>query len=365
MATSSACALRAGEGQKARLQKGVRMKSLTRWVMWGALTIVLGGAGRGSAQAPLPSGDPPADAVNPGPELSPYDGMPAADLGACAPAHGGEEDPLPLTLWKFFTEGWGQEFTRRSSEGRAPDLALLRVQTNFMERELRINYAYTNNFHNTKQSNLNNLDYLIAYAFDRRFMVEVVGNEQWIDGRGKNPDEAGPTARFVGRLQLISTADSSYSFNFQVNAPDPSLGQHQTTWSYGLAAFEDLTGLGLYRVGLYYSALFDSLDGPHAAGATLNDVQYDITIAKTLTRPDTPLVGNFTVFLEAFAQTNLDGQLKDRTLVSLTPGIRFNLGKLGWPGFGLDNWVMGGVDIPVSGPHPWDAIYRLTYIKNF
>src|SRR5208283_5114289 len=150
--------------------------------------------------------------------------------------------------------------------------ALLRVQTNFMEREVRVNYAYTNDFHNAKQVRLSNFDYFVAYAFDRRFMVEVLGNEQWIDGRDKNPDEAGPAARFVGRVQLISTADSSYTFNFQTIAPDPSLGQHQTTLSYGFAGFEDLTRLGLYRVGLYYSILFDSLDGPHAVGATKDDV---------------------------------------------------------------------------------------------
>jgi hypothetical protein len=186
---------------------------------------------------------------------------------------GGDGEPVPLTLGNFFTEGWGQEWSRRSSEGRAPDLALLRVQPNFMEREIRLNYAYTNDFQNAKRSNLSNFDYFVAYAFNRRFMVEVFGNEQWVEGRGKNPDEAGPTARFVGRVQLISTAESSYTFNFQVIAPDNSLGQHQTTFSYGMAGFEDLTHrLGLYRVGLYYSFLFDSLDGTHAVGATQDDV---------------------------------------------------------------------------------------------
>ena len=45
--------------------------------------------------------------------------------------------------------------------------------------------------------------------------------------------------------------------------------------------------------------------------------------------------------------------------------FRFNLGKLKGLNFGLDNWLMGGVDIPMSGPRPWDATYRFTYIKNF
>jgi hypothetical protein len=33
--------------------------------------------------------------------------------------------------------------------------------------------------------------------------------------------------------------------------------------------------------------------------------------------------------------------------------------------FGIDNWLMFGVDVPVSGPRPWDATFRFTYIKNF
>ena len=285
------------------------MTTRSRWALSGALMLLLFGAGRGYAQYTSPEAVPPASGAGTMQEFAPHLEAPACiDMRGSTGTPGGDGDPVPLTLGNFFTEGWGQEWSRRSSEDRAPDLALLRVQTNFMEREIRLNYAYTNDFHNAKQTNLNNFDYFVAYAFNRRFMVEVFGNEQYVDGRGKNADEAGPTARFVGRVQLISTADSSYTFNFQTIAPDPSLGQHQTTLSYGMAGFEDLTHLlGLYRVGLYYSFLFDSLAGPHAVGATQDDVQYDITIAKTVTRPETPLIGNLTFFLETFAQTNLDG----------------------------------------------------------
>ncbi len=285
-----------------------------------------------------------------------------------AQANGGakkKEDPPPLYLMDLFSTGWDEDFTRRDSEGRAPDLALLRVQTNFMEREIRVNYFYENNINSKKQKNLDDVDYFIAYAFNRRFMLEVFGNDQWVDGRNA-PDSSGPTARFVGRFQLVSLPESSYTFNFQAVAPDEGIGQHQTTLSYGVAGFEDLTHrLGLYRVGLYYSALFDTFAGPGTAGARHDDVQYDVTIAKTLTRPETPLVGNFTVFLENFYQTDLDGSTSGHTVVTLTPGVRFNLGKVQGVKLGLDNWLMFGVDVPVAGPIPYDAVYRFTYIKNF
>jgi hypothetical protein len=84
-----------------------------------------------------------------------------------------------------------------------------------------------------------------------------------------------------------------------------------------------------------------------------------------LTDPKTRFIGNFTVFAELFAQTDLDGDHAGTTLVSVTPGVRFNLGTVpGWH-FGIDNWQMAGVDIPLNGRRPWDATFRFTYIKNF
>jgi hypothetical protein len=297
---------------------------------------------------------------NPATQFSPSDGVCLDPQG-----HAGGEAPQDLTLWNFFSAGWDEEFTRRSSEGRAPDLALLRVQTNFMEREVRVNYFHQHNLNNARRENLDDFDALIAYGLNRRFMIELVGAQQWVDARDKIPDFDGATARLVARTQLISTADSSYSFNYQVTAPNRGLGEKQTTISYGIAGFEDLTRFGLYRVGLYGSFLFDSFAGPHAAGARLDDVQYVITLAKTFTDPKTPFIGNLTLFVENFFQTDLDGAHSGTTLVSITPGVRFNLGTMPGVKFGIDNWLMGGVDIPVSGPRPWDATFRFTYIKNF
>ena len=148
------------------------------------------------------------------PPVSPADGQPAGvEWGG--PEKKTEEDPPPLYLSDFFSTGWDEDFTRRDSEGRAPDLALLRVQTNFMEREIRSDYFHVNNVASRRRENINNVDYLIAYGLNRRFQVTVAGDDEWVDGR-KGPDLSGATARLAGRLQLVSTPDSSYSFNFQV-----------------------------------------------------------------------------------------------------------------------------------------------------
>jgi hypothetical protein len=328
--------------------------------MTAAMLVVFVAGMTWGARAQDSSSTPNAMPHNPTTQFAP------SDAGCLEPqGHTGGETPQDLTLWNFFAAGWDEEFTRRESEGRAPDLALLRVQTNFMEREVRVNYFHQHNINNARRENLDSLDAFIAYAFNRRFMVEVLANHSCVDARDKIPDFDGTQARLVGRVQLISTADSSYTFNFQAISPNRGLGDKQTTFSYGFAGFEDLTRFGLYRVGFYSSILFDSLAGTHAVGAKENDVQYVLTLAKTLTDPKTPFIGNFTLFLENFFQTDLDGAHSGTTLVSLTPGVRFNLGKIPGVKFGIDNWLMFGVDIPVSGPRPWDATFRFTYIKNF
>jgi hypothetical protein len=374
LAASASLESRAGQARSAVMARLTTVAMLIILVTSARSVLAQTGGDPAPPIGSAPGFAAPSDPTAPGSQWD--DGSPDGIFGRTTRK---PDDPPDLTLWNFFSLGWNDAYTRRSSEDRAPDLALLRVQTNFMEREFRLNYAYSNDLNSKTRDNLTNLDYFIAWAFNRRFMIEVLGNYQWVDGRGTNPDVSGQAGRFVGRVQLISTPDSSYTFNFQVISPNVSLGVHETTFSYGSAGFEDLTRFGLDRVGLYGSVLFDSGVGPSntigdvffkpfdkpPATTVRNDVQYVLTLAKTLTRPDTPLIGNFTLFAENFAQTNLDGNHAGTTQVTVTPGVRFNLGKPKWNNIGIDNWLMFGVDVPVAGPRAESAIYRFTYIKNF
>ena len=279
---------------------------------------------------------------------------------------GGQRAQLTdLTLSNFFSAGWDEDSTKRVRATGTPDFALLRVQTNFMEREFRFDYQHQENVNSKKVANIDNIDALVAYALNRRFMIEVVGAYQWNDERGKNPDIDGGVPSIVTRFQLIDTETSSYSLNMRLNAPNRGIGETQTNFSYGYGGFEDLGyWLNLDKVGLYHSVFFTSYDGPAAAGTRRNNVAYDVSIAKTLTSPETPILGSFTVFVEAFAQTDLDGSTDGHTLGSITPACRFNLG--GIPGLHLkDNWILLGADLPVVGPRPWDVLYRMSYIVNF
>src|SRR5260370_37657295 len=52
----------------------------------------------------------------------------------------GTRERSDLTIFNLFTAGWDEDSSKRVRATGTPYLALLRVQTNFMEREFRLNY---------------------------------------------------------------------------------------------------------------------------------------------------------------------------------------------------------------------------------
>lgn len=262
-----------------------------------------------------------------------------------------------LTIGNFFSEGWSEPWAKRERASGTPDMALLKVTTNFLERELRLDYARTSRIKRSKFNDSDFLNGLVAYGLNRRIMLEVISNYQW------NSADTGAKASGGGgggllRFQLVDTELSSYDVQLRVSEPNHNVGQTQTSTQLGFGAFNDLYPLvGLSRTGLYYSATYEVLAGQHAKGARETDIAYDVSIAKTWTERRKPLFGNFTTFLEAFATTDLDGAKSGHTVVTVTPGARF------W--FLPENSLTLGVDVPVSGPHPFDDVYRVTYILNF
>lgn len=274
---------------------------------------------------------------------------------------GSKEEESPqrlsdLTLLNFFSEGWGQPWEKRRRY--TPDMALLRVTTNFLEREFRLDYVLTDAANNPKLDSTDLANALVAYGLNRRLMIEIITNYQWnVPPNGDTASGAG--GGFLARFQLVDTPTQSYSFQTRVSPPNKGLGQTQTSLTYALAGWQDMHALvpALGRFGLYYSFQYESLVGSHKPGAAQNDVSYDISIAETWTSPSTPVLGNFTTFLEAFGTTILDGASSGKTAVSLTPGIRF------W--FVPENSFTLGVDLPVIQAPPFHWVFRATYIMNF
>lgn len=266
-----------------------------------------------------------------------------------------EENLSDLTLSNFFSAGWGDPWKKRTHADGAPDMTLLRVQTNLLLRSLRTDYYYQRLTHKNSDRDIEYLSQLVEYAFNRRLMLAVFGSYEWVDSR-IGEDVNGPAWGAFARFQLIDTAHASYAMNFKVTAPNGGLDEKQTTLSAALAGWHDLTPLGLDRVGLYWHVQEETLAGPHAAGVRQNDLTYDLSLAKTWTRSDAPL-GNFSTFVEAYAKTDLDGPHPGKTSVTLTPGLRCTIAR--------HHVVMVGVDLPLTHPRTFVETFRLTYIYSF
>jgi len=284
----------------------------------------------------------------------------AASLEAVSPekpAHAGTTQHLSdLSLGNLFTEGWNQEWEKWRRY--TPDMALLRVTTNFLERELRADYAKTEVANSATTDSTDFVNVLMAYAVNRRLMLEVIGNYQWND-RINGPLISGAGAAFLARLQLVENADQSYSFQARVSAPNKGIGATQTSLQFGLAGWQDVHSWvpALGKFGLYYSFQYESLVGNGAANILKNDIGYDVSFAETWTTPSTRFFGNLTTFLEFFGQTLLDGPSSGKTNVTVTPGFRF------WsiP----ENSISFGVDLPITHLPAVHNVYRATYILNF
>lgn len=278
---------------------------------------------------------------------------------ASVPPEGEQSQHLSdLTLSNFFSEGWSQTWEKRRRS--TPDMALLRVTTNFLERELRVDYVRTDAANNPKLDSTDLANGLIAYGLNRRLMIEIIANYQWnvpVPTSGFTTN--GPGGGLLARFQLVDTATQSYSFQAKLAAPNKGLGQTQTSLAYALAGWQDMHALipALGRFGLYYSVQYENLLGPRKVGAAQNDVSYDVSLAETWTSPSTPVFGNFTTFVEGFATTILDGATSGKTTVSLTPGIRF------W--FVPENSLSLGVDVPLTRVPTFHTVLRATYIMNF
>jgi hypothetical protein len=275
------------------------------------------------------------------------------------------EEPADLFPCDFFRTGWDEPFEERPREGRAPRFNLFKSRQGFLERIALADYVYTNGLENRTLD-----DHLVIagleWAFNRRLEIEVGPFYEW--RRPSSPDARrgdGLSGEYGALFQLLDTAD--WAFNLQVHAvtPETHLDVHQTELAFALAGFNDLTHtLGLRRVGLYYDAEYVALIGPRGAGderRPANLMRYDVSVAKTLVEPTVPLVTDFTVFVEAFGETELDGSNSGRTLVTFTPGIRFNpTGREE-----KARWVQAGVEFPVTRPRPFNERVLLAVIHDF
>jgi hypothetical protein len=78
-------------------------------------------------------------------------------------------------------------------------------------------------------------------------------------------------------------------------------------------------------------------------------------LGQTLTKHEAAPFGDLTYFVCANLRQDLGGD--NSTQVTLTPGLRTHLGN---------NWfLIGGLEVPVTGPKPFDERATFVLIKGF
>jgi hypothetical protein len=275
-----------------------------------------------------------------------------------APREPAEEQQalVDLTPLNFFTDGWTEPWVHRHR--KTPDMSLLRVTTNFLEREFRVDYTFQKVNNNPKIANQQMLQGLIAYGLDRRIMLEVITNYTWFVSPSGAPPVNGPDGAGLVRFQLVDTATASYDIQYRIAGPNPTLGITATSMQYALAGWHDLGAAlpALGRFGLYDSLQYENFVGSPKPGTTTSDLTYVVSFAETWTPADMLGFGNFTTFAELAGVTKFDGTTAGTT-ISITPGLRF------W--FLPKNSFTAGVDLPLTNNAAYSYVFRANYILNF
>lgn len=88
-----------------------------------------------------------------------------------------------------------------------------------------------------------------------------------------------------------------------------------------------------------------------AGGTTLLS---QLALGRILTPHDVPLFGDLTIYLSTNVYNDVTTSL---TTVTLTPGFRTHLGR--------DWYALGGVEVPVTGPRPYEESAIFWIMKTF
>ncbi len=89
-------------------------------------------------------------------------------------------DLTDLSLGNLFSAGWNEPWSRRPRPDHTPDLTLLRVQSNMLLRSSRTDYSFEEDTDASVHDHSQFVGELVEYSFNRRLMLAVLGNYQWI-----------------------------------------------------------------------------------------------------------------------------------------------------------------------------------------
>ena len=262
-----------------------------------------------------------------------------------------------LNLSNFFSEGLKFSWWEEPEEGpdQSPRFRLLNIPATAFEREVRMNHSFTSNADGGKlDEHVWELEFEMPLS--RRLLIEVEPSAVAVSP-DNGDDHSGPgDTSFLARVMLLETFNTTLlsilAVKFPTGDKDRELGSGKTTISPGLGLWRDLGR----RFALYSYFGLNIPTGGKTDADPDTTVNYSVALAKTITPKDKPLLGDFTLFTEINGSSDV-GARRDVTIVSILPGVRWNLGH--------EFWLMPGIEFPMIGRDEFDNRIWFSILKDF
>jgi hypothetical protein len=268
--------------------------------------------------------------------------------------------PLPIST--FFSEGWDEVWTPSpKGSGGAPRFGWINAAAGHLTRAQFLTFAQGFNRAAAPDGYLG--EYTLLTPLNRRLLIVtnvpfVLRNEVDSGLPILSPSPRGPR-RFdsqtgfgdisiTPRTLLHETKDFSMTAEMAVVTPTgtPPLAGSTTILIPAISFWNNVAGRFVVRGGI--GVLFPT-DGSEAESIG------QLAVGQTLTDHDVPIVGDFTYYLSAVANTPLTNS--ELTRVTLTPGIRTHLGR---------NWsLLIGLPTPVTKERVADLGLICWFLKSW
>ena len=268
----------------------------------------------------------------------------------------------PLPLRTLFTEGWDEAWIAEPNDSGDAQQGWINAADGNFYRLSFFSYLHTHRL--AQGGNGNSGSYTLYTPLNRRFelitFIPFVTSQPLL-ATGKQgfpnpmPSDRRPQGTGFGDLAFtprVMLADSEYvgvnaQMTIQVPTGDRKLGAGQTIITPGAQFWWNFAENWVMRGG--FNA---GVGANRQSGGTTLVSQY--AIGRTFTDHDVPLVGDLTFYLS----TNVFNTVSSsQTLMTLTPGFRTHLGK--------DWYALAGLEVPVTGPRPYEENAIAWLMKTF
>lgn len=257
----------------------------------------------------------------------------------------------PLCLDTLFSEGWCDAWIAPPDGcSGAPRQGWINTFDGFFTREWHLAYAFTNNLPDGSDAHLGlftfntPLSRRLWLGIDVPFITSLEG--------GADSETAFGDVFVTPKVMLQETQNMSLSAGLTIQIPtgSESTGGDLSSLFPHIDLWTDIGGGWSLRGGTGFVIPTEESVSPDAVWVL------NASIGQTVTCHDNTPLGDFTYYLAANLRQDL-GATDDHTFVSFTPGIRTHLGN--------NYFFLAGVEVPVTGPQPFDERIILVIVKGF